>query len=120
MSQGALQKAPDAKLAFQGASRVSPAAHTARAKTAGIVFRSLLLLLLALMGARVSTPQHFGSTWYDVPLGDLIRIVLGFVFCLWALVEIFILPKDPASYQTWVYVGATLLPLGLTCLIVVW
>jgi hypothetical protein len=93
---------------------------TARVKIAGLFFRSLLLIVLGLMAARVSAPQHLGSTWYDVPRGDLIRALLGIGFCVWMLVELFILPKDPASYRTWIYLGVTLLPLGVVCLIVVW
>jgi hypothetical protein len=93
---------------------------TARVKMAGLFFRSLLLIVLGLMAARVSAPQHLGSTWYDVPRGDLIRGLLGIGFCVWMLVELFILPKDPASYRTWIYLGVTLLPLGVVCLIVVW
>ena len=84
------------------------------------VSRSLLLIVLGLMAARVSAPQHLGSTWYDIPRGDLIRALLGVGFCVWMLVELFILPKDPASYRTWMYLGVTLLPLGVVCLIVVW
>ena len=98
----------------------APEPVTARVKMAGLVFRSLLLILLGLMAARVSAPQHLGSTWYDIPRGDMIRALLGFGFCVWMLVELFILPKDPASYRTWIYLGITLLPLGVVCLIVVW
>jgi len=86
----------------------------------GVVFRSLLLLLLFVIAARVATPQHWGKTWYDIPSGDVVRALLGFAFCLWVLVELFILPKDPASYRTWTYLGAVLLPLGLVCLITIW
>ena len=98
----------------------TPATYSASLRTAGIISRSLLLILLLLMAARVSTPQHFGSTWYDIPRGDFIRGLLGVAFCVWMLVELFILPKDPSAYRTWVYLGVTLLPLGLICLIVVW
>jgi hypothetical protein len=107
------------KLASHGAAG-APQPVPTRIKTAGLVSRSLLLIVLGLMAARVSAPQHLGSTWYDVPRGDLIRALLGIGFCIWMLVELFILPKDPASYRTWMYLGVTLLPLGVVCLIVVW
>jgi len=99
---------------------VAPESHSSRLRAAGIISRSLLLILLCLMAARVSAPQHLGSTWHDVPRGDLIRALLGISFCVWMLVELFILPKDPAAYRTWIYLGVTLLPLGIVCLIVVW
>jgi hypothetical protein len=98
----------------------TPEPLPASVKTVGLVCRSLLLIVLGLMAARVSAPQHFGRTWYDVPRGDFIRALLGIAFCVWMLVELFILPKDPASYRTWIYLGVTLLPLGVVCLIVVW
>lgn len=100
--------------------RARPQTNSPRLRTAGIISRSLLLIVLGLMAARVSAPQHLGSTWYDIPRGDFIRGLLGIGFCVWMLVELFILPKDPAAYRTWVYLGVTLLPLGVVCLIVVW
>src|SRR5262249_40444481 len=93
----------DAKPASPGAPRVSAFAHFSRLRTGAIVFRSLLLIVLLLMAARVSAPQHVGSTWHDIPFGDFVRGLLGVAFCVWMLVELFILPKDNAAYRTWVY-----------------
>jgi hypothetical protein len=107
------------KLAPRDAAAAPPPV-AAPVKMAGLLSRSLLLIVLGLMAARVSAPQHLGSTWYDIPRGDLIRALLGVGFCVWMLVELFILPKDPASYRTWIYLGITLLPLGVICLIVIW
>jgi hypothetical protein len=114
------QSHQEAKPASRNGAQTTPVTHSARLKAVGIAFRSLLLLVLFLMAARVSAPQHLGRTWYDIPLGDMIRGALGIAFCVWMLVELFILPKDPASYRTWMYLGVTLLPLGVVCLIVVW
>jgi hypothetical protein len=111
---------PDAKPASRGAQGVSASANFSRLRVGAIVFRSLLLLVLLLMAARVSAPQHVGSTWHDIPFGDFVRALLGVAFCVWMLVELFILPKDPAAYRTWVYLGVTLLPLGVLCLLAIW
>jgi membrane protein YdbS with pleckstrin-like domain len=97
-----------------------PAAHSATLRRAGLVSRTLLLILLLLMAARVSAPQHLGSTWYDIPPGDFLRGVAGAAFCVWMLVELFIVPKDAASYRTWLYLGLVLFPLGLICLVAIW
>ncbi len=107
------------KLTSRASSR-APEPVPAGVKAAGLISRSFLLIVLGLMAARVSAPQHLGSAWYDIPRGDLIRALLGIAFCVWMLVELFILPKDPTSYRTWIYLGVTLLPLGVVCLIVVW
>ena len=110
----------EARTASRGRAPIAPESHSSRLRIGGIISRSLLLILLALMAARVSAPQQFGSAWYDIPRGDFIRALLGIGFCVWMLVELFILPKDPAAYRTWIYLAVTLLPLGVVCLIVVW
>jgi TRAP-type C4-dicarboxylate transport system permease small subunit len=86
----------------------------------GIVCRSIFMVTLAVVAARVSAPQHIGSSWFDIPRGDLIRAIVGFGFCLWVLVHLFILPKDAGGYRTWTYLGAALIPLALICGIAVW
>jgi TRAP-type C4-dicarboxylate transport system permease small subunit len=89
-------------------------------KILGIVCRSIFMVALLVVAARVSAPQHIGSSWLDIPSGDFIRAIVGFGFCLWVLVHLFILPKDAAGYRTWTYLGAALIPLALICGIAVW
>jgi hypothetical protein len=36
-------------------------------RAAGVVLRSLFLIILIVMVARVAAPQHVGRTWYDIP-----------------------------------------------------
>jgi hypothetical protein len=110
----------DAEPASQDLPRAARDPAVSRLKTAGIIFRSLLLLMLFLLAARVGAPQHVGRTWYDIPIGDVIRAALAAAFCVWMLVEVFILPRDPAAYRIWVYLGVILVPLGAMCLIAVW
>ena len=69
---------------------------------------------------RVSAPQS-ESIWsaYETP-GDLIRLVLGVAVGVWILFHLFMLPKDPEGYRTWVYLGLAVVPLALICAFAVW
>ena len=82
--------------------------------------RSLFLIIMMVLTARVASPQieNLSSLW-ETP-GDLIRVGLGLVVCVWLFVNVFILPKDQGSYRTWLYLGLALLPLSLLCAFVVW
>jgi hypothetical protein len=86
----------------------------------GTAARSIFLVLLTVLTARVASPQveNLGSL-FETP-GDLIRVALGFAVCAWLVVNLFILPKDAEAYRTWMYLGVVLLPLSLLCAIVVW
>jgi hypothetical protein len=86
----------------------------------GLVLRTLFIGVLILITIRVASPQleHLSSL-YETP-SDLIRVLLGFVVCVWLAVHLFILPKDPGGFRTWLYLGVALLPLSLLCAFVVW
>jgi hypothetical protein len=72
------------------------------------------------MTARVSLPQN-ETIWsaHDTP-GDLIRLALGCVVCLWMLIHIFMLPKDAEGYRTWLFLGLAVVPFALIFAIAVW
>jgi hypothetical protein len=94
--------------------------HAFSIKMAGLVVRSLFILLLAVLTVRVASPQmETLSTLLDTP-GDLVRVALGLAVCIWCIVNLFVLPKDVGAYRTWLYLGAAVLPLSLLCAIVVW
>ena len=86
----------------------------------GIAVRTLFLMMLTVITARVASPQveHLTSI-YETP-GDLIRVLMGVGVCAWFIVNLFILPKDPGAYRTWMYIGIALLPLSLLCAVVIW
>jgi hypothetical protein len=86
----------------------------------GVAFRTLFLLVLTVMTARVASPQieHFRSV-YETP-GDLIHVLLGLGVCAWLVVNLFILPRDAGAYRTWMYLGVAVLPLSVLCAFVVW
>jgi hypothetical protein len=86
----------------------------------GLVFRTLFLIILTVLTARVASPQieHLSSL-YETP-GDLVRVILGFAVCVWFVANLFILPKDAGAYRTWLYLGLAILPLSLLCVFVGW
>jgi hypothetical protein len=86
----------------------------------GVVARTLFLIILAVVTARVASPQieTFRSA-FETP-GDLIRVLLGFAVCFWLVINIFRLPKDAGAYHTWSYLGLGLVPLEVLCAVVVW
>jgi hypothetical protein len=102
------------------AKKPSDAKLPAAVRLAGIAVRTLFIAILVLITARVSSPQmeHLWSL-YETP-GDLIRVALGLVVCVWLAVHVFILPKDPSGYRTWLYLGLAILPLAVLCAIAVW
>src|SRR6202035_1530634 len=77
----------------------------------GVAVRTLFLIVLTVLTARVASPQiETLSSLYETP-GDLIRVALGFSVCVWFIVNLFILPKDAGAYRTWLYLGVAVLPL---------
>lgn len=86
----------------------------------GTIVRSLFLIVLTAITARVASPQiEKLRTVIETP-GDLVRVVIGVFVCAWFVVNLFILPKDPGAYRTWLYMGLALLPLSVLCAIVIW
>jgi Ca2+/Na+ antiporter len=86
----------------------------------GAVFRALFIIALAVLTARVATPQiEKLRTVFETP-DDLIRVALGFALCVWCTVNLFILPKDAEAYRTWFYLGVAVFPLVLLYTFLVW
>jgi hypothetical protein len=91
-----------------------------RLRVAAIILRSIFVCALLVVTVRVSTPQSETIWTIFDSLGDLIRVVLGLVACVWIVAHLFMLPKDAEGYRTWVYLGLALVPLALACAIAVW
>ncbi len=86
----------------------------------GVAVRTIFLLVLIVLTARVASPQMERlSTIYETP-GDLVRVLMGVAVCAWFIVNVFRLPKDGGAYRTWMYMGLALLPLAALCAYVVW
>jgi Ca2+/Na+ antiporter len=86
----------------------------------GVTFRTLFIIALAILTARVASPQ-IEDIWsvFETP-DDFVRVMLGFTLVAWCIVNLFILPKDAEAYRTWLYLGLAVLPLSLLCAFVVW
>jgi hypothetical protein len=89
-------------------------------RIAAIVLRTLFICIVAIVTVRVSRPQN-ETLWsaYETP-GDIIRLLLGFVVCVWIVAQLFRLPKDEQGYRTWLYLGIVLVPLSLIFAIAIW
>ena len=87
---------------------------------AGVAVRTLFLIVLTILTARVASPQiERLSSIYETP-GDLVRVLMGVGVCAWFIVNLFRLPKDAGAYRTWMYLGLAVLPLSVLCAVVVW
>jgi hypothetical protein len=86
----------------------------------GIILRTLFIIVLTVITARVASPQN-ETIWsiFETP-GDFIRVVLGMIVCAWFAIQVFMLPKDAAAYRVWIYLGLALLPLSVLCAVVIW
>lgn len=86
----------------------------------GVAVRTIFLIVLIVLTARVASPQMERlSSLYETP-GDLIRVLMGAGVCALFIVNVFKLPKDGGAYRTWMYMGLALLPLAGLCAYVVW
>ena len=91
-----------------------------RLKLSGTIARTLFILLLAVVTARVASPQvERLKSVLETP-DDLVRVVLGFAVIVWCVINLFILPKDAEAYRVWIYLGLAILPLSVLCAVVVW
>jgi hypothetical protein len=86
----------------------------------GTIARTLFILLLAVVTARVASPQvEKLKSVLETP-DELVRVVLGSAVIVWCIINLFILPKDAEAYRTWIYLGLAILPLSMLCAFVVW
>lgn len=108
------------ELQVNTAKKLPEATISTSIRLAGIAVRTLFLIILIVITARVASPQleHFHSL-YETP-SDLVRVALGLAVCVWLFVNLFILPKDPGAYRTWFYLGFAILPLSLLCAVAIW
>jgi len=91
-----------------------------RLRIAGLILRAIFIAALVVVTVRVSSPQS-ETIWsaYESP-GDLIRLALGLLVCVWIIVQMFTVPKDPEGYRTWLYLGLVAVPFAIICAIAVW
>jgi hypothetical protein len=86
----------------------------------GTVVRTVFIVALLLVTLRVSMPQS-ETIWtaYETP-GDLVRLGLGLAVSIWAVSQLFVVPKDARAFRTWLYLGLAAVPFVLILVVVVW
>lgn len=89
-------------------------------RIAATLLRTAFVCLLIVVTLRVSMPQN-ETIWtaYDTPR-DLIRLLLGVVVSIWLVFQLFYAPDDAHAHRTWIYLGLTVIPVVLICLLAVW
>ena len=105
---------------INAASKANPEPTSSGVILGGMAFRTIFIIAIAVLTARVASPQVEKLRSVLETPGDFIRVALGFALCTWCIVNVFILPKDVGAYRTWLYLGVTVLPLSLLCAFVVW
>lgn len=86
----------------------------------GLALRTLFLIVVMVITARVATPQNESLlTAYDTP-SDLFRIILGATVCFFVATQIFQYSRNPADMRKWVPIGLAIIPLALICARVIW
>jgi hypothetical protein len=93
---------------------------SARQRTLALGLRSIFIAALVVVIVHVSMPQS-ASLWtaYEAP-ADLVRLFFGLGICVWLALQLFILPKDPGAYRTWLYLGLTAVPFVGICIVGIW
>lgn len=86
----------------------------------GLFLRTLFLIVVVVITARVASPQN-ETIWsaYETP-SDFFRTLLGAAVCLFVAAQIFTYSRDPAEMRRWVVIGGAALPLALICAAVIW
>ena len=69
------------------------------------VLRALFIVSLLIVTIDVSMPQR-EHVWtaYAAP-ADFIRMILGFVVCVWLAIQLFSIPRDAQAYRNWLYLS---------------
>ncbi|SIO61415.1 hypothetical protein SAMN05443247_11893 [Bradyrhizobium erythrophlei] len=91
-----------------------------RLRMLALFLRAAFIVVLVILTARVSFPQN-EKIWsvYETP-GDLVRLALGALLCVWIAIHLFRPPKDPEASWTWVYFSLFAVPFVLICLFAIW
>jgi hypothetical protein len=93
---------------------------SSRQRALALVLRTIFIAALVVVIFHVSMPQS-ATLWtaYEAP-ADLLRLVFGFVICAWLALQLFVLPKDPGAYRTWLYLGLAAVPFVVICIVGIW
>jgi len=98
----------------------APVKITPRQRVAGVLLRSVFIVLLLIALVHLSMPQS-GTIWtiFDRP-GDLVRLALGVAMGAWVGIQLFTMPVDPLAFRTWLFTGLAAVPFLVICMIGTW
>ena len=83
-------------------------------KVTGTLCRSLFLLGLILVTARISLPDNLSTAALaHLSIADFVRAAIGIAVCLFALVQLFRRPRDDYGYKAWSFIGLALLAVAI-------
>ena len=92
----------------------------ARLRLASFILRTIFIVSLIVVIARVSMPQS-ETLWtiFDTP-GDVVRLLLGMAACAWVAFQLFTMPNDLHAHRTWLRLGVVAVPFVLICILAIW
>jgi hypothetical protein len=92
----------------------------ARLRLASFILRTIFIVSLIVVIARVSMPQS-ETLWtiFDTP-GDVVRLLLGMAACAWVAFQLFTMPNDLHAHRTWLRLGVVAVPFVLACILAIW
>jgi hypothetical protein len=87
---------------------------------AGVILRAVFIASLLVVTMHVAMPQS-ETIWtvYETP-GDLIRLILGVLACIFFAVQLFSGPKDALAHRTWLFLGLAVVPFAVICIVGIW
>jgi hypothetical protein len=93
---------------------------SARLRLASFILRTIFIVSLVVVIARVSMPQS-ETLWtiFDTP-GDVVRLLLGMAACAWVAFQLFAMPSDLHAHRTWLRLGVVAVPFVVICIIAIW
>lgn len=84
-----------------------------------MLFRSIFLIVLAVVTARISLPETLNSgTLAHFTIADFARTGMGVVICAFLMVQALKRPADEQGYKTWIYIGIALSAVALFAAVV--
>jgi hypothetical protein len=103
-----------------GDAKETSAEPNARLRLASFILRTIFIVSLIVVIARVSMPQS-ETLWtiFDTP-GDVVRLLLGMAACAWVAFQLFTMPSDLHAHRTWLRLGVVAVPFVVICILAIW
>jgi hypothetical protein len=88
-------------------------------KVAGTVCRSVFLIGLVPITARISLPDSLSrGALAHLSAADFVRAGIGIAVCIFLLVQLFRRPRDDHGYKAWSFIGLALVAVAIFVIVV--